>query len=158
VVELAGGKTDFHRLIEELPYVFRDPVQFDKKVDPRSLRFGSKVNHESSKRDEYYRVREVLSPERLVLSDGVTIRLLGIREKAESRKQAVQFLESKTHGQRVAMKYDDVKFDEDNNLLCYLYLQNRTFLNAHMIKQGLVDVDRSLDYRQKARFLTLAKV
>ena len=158
MLEQATYESNFRQRIDDLPYIFRDPVQFDKKVDPRNLQFGSKVNHESRKREEYHRVREVLSPERLVLGDGVTIRLLGIRERQATRQQAIQFLESKTHGQRVAMKYDDVKCDEDNNLLCYLYLQNRTFLNAHMIKQGLVDVDRSLDYRQKARFLALAKV
>ncbi len=155
--EQARSDTDFRSLIERLPYVFKDAVQFNKKVDPRNLQFGSRVNHESRKRDEYHRVREVLSPERLILGNGVKIRLLGIREKDETRQQAMQFLENKTHGQKVAMKYDDVKFDEDNNLLCYLYLQNRTFLNAHMIRQGLVDVDHSLDYRHKARFLELAK-
>lgn len=157
VVEQAGGKTDFHRLIEELPYAFRDPVQFDKKVDPRNLRFGSKVNHESSKRDEYYRVREVLSPERLVLSDGVTIRLLGIREKAESRQQAVQFLEDKTRGQRVSIKFDRVKFDSGKNLLCYLYLQNKTFINAHLLRAGLVSIDTETDYRFKEKFAHLAR-
>lgn len=141
----------------QLPYIFRDPVQFDKKVDPRKLEFGSKINHRSRKREEYHRVREVLSPERLILGDGVNIRLLGIKERAETREQAVQFLEDRTSGQRVAMKFDEVKYDKENNLLCYLYLQNRTFLNAHLIRKGLVDVDATLDYRYKNKFLSVAR-
>ncbi|MBN2130437.1 MAG: thermonuclease family protein [Sedimentisphaerales bacterium] len=141
----------------QLPYIFRDPVQFDKKVDPRKLEFGSKINHRSRKREEYHRVREVLSPERLILCDGVNIRLLGIKERAETREQAVQFLEDRTSGQRVAMKFDEVKYDKENNLLCYLYLQNRTFLNAHLIRKGLVDVDATLDYRYKNKFLSVAR-
>jgi len=148
---------DFRSLFEELPYAFKDPVQFDKKVDPRTLQFGSKVNHDSRKRDEYHRVREILSPEQLVLGDGVKIRLLGVRERTETRQQAIQFLADKTHGQRVAMKYDNVKFDEDDNLLCYLYLQNRTFLNMHMIRSGLVDVDITTNYRHRKRFLAAAR-
>ncbi len=29
--------------IEQLPYVFKDPISFDKKVDPRKVTFGSRV-------------------------------------------------------------------------------------------------------------------
>jgi endonuclease YncB( thermonuclease family) len=68
----------------------------------------------------------------------------------------VNFLEAKTKGQRVFMKFDKLKHDNDNNLYCYLYLQNKTFLNAHLIKQGLVDVDTSLEYKFKNKFLTAA--
>jgi site-specific DNA-methyltransferase (adenine-specific) len=141
----------------QLPYVFKDPVQFDKKVDPRTLQFGSKVNHQSGQRQEYYRVQEVLSPERLVLSDGVHVRLLGVKTKSETRRQAIQFLEDKTSGQRVAMRFDAVKHDKDNNLLCYLYLENRTFLNAHLVKSGLVATDTQMEYRLRERFTRLAQ-
>jgi hypothetical protein len=54
------------------------------------------------------------------------------------------------------MKFDAIKHDRDNNLLCYLYLQNKTFLNAHLIKKGLVDIDTSIDYKLKERFLLTA--
>jgi len=145
--------TDFRQVINRLPYVFKDPVQFDKKVDPRNLQFGSKINHQSSAREEYHRVRSILSPERLVLGDGVKIRLLGVRERGQTREKAMQFLEEETHGQKVVLRFDSTKFDADNNLLCYLYLQNRTFINAHLIKRGLVDVDTSFDYSHKPRFL-----
>jgi DNA modification methylase len=148
---------DFREVSSHLPYVFRDPVQFDKKVDPRKLQFGSKINHESRDREEYHRVREVLSPELLVLGDGIRIKLLGIKERSETREKAMQFLEEKTRGQKVTMKFDSAKFDEDQNLLCYLYLQNRTFLNAHMIKSGLVGVDHSRDYKYRSKFATLVE-
>jgi site-specific DNA-methyltransferase (adenine-specific) len=144
---------DFHEVIQELPYVFKDPVQFDKKVDPRRLQFGSKINHKSGQRQEYYRVERILSPERLVLNDGLQVRLLGVKAKSETRRQAIQFLEDKTSGQRVAMKFDTTKHDKDNNLLCYLYLQNKTFVNAHLVRSGLADVDTSLDYKYRSKFL-----
>ena len=34
---------DFGRAAAQLPYVFRDPVPFDKKIDPRKLQFGSRI-------------------------------------------------------------------------------------------------------------------
>jgi site-specific DNA-methyltransferase (adenine-specific) len=52
------------------------------------------------------------------------------------------------------LKFDKKKYDEKNNLLCYLYLRNKTFLNAHLIKNGLVDVDTFFGYKYKTKFLT----
>jgi len=53
------------------------------------------------------------------------------------------------------MRFDRDKHDKDNNLLCYLYLKNRTFLNAHLIKNGLVFVDEQTEYKNKQKFLRL---
>jgi site-specific DNA-methyltransferase (adenine-specific) len=65
----------------------------------------------------------------------------------------MRFLADKTRGQKVFCKFDRMMHDEENNLLCYLYLANKTFLNAHLIRTGLVAVDASMDYRWKDRFL-----
>jgi len=54
-------------------------------------------------------------------------------------------------------KYDFDKHDENNNLLVYLYLKNKTFLNAHLIKNGLVKVDTNYNYKNKDKFLKLEK-
>jgi site-specific DNA-methyltransferase (adenine-specific) len=149
-------KLDWKEEIKKLPYIFKDPVKFDKKVDPRKLQFGSKINGDSQKRQDYHCVKKVISPTELELDDGLKIRLLGIKEKAEKKQQAIEFLQSKTKGQKVFMKFGQVKHDSKNNLLCYLYLQNKTFINAHLIKQGLADVDTSLSYKYKQMFLLTA--
>ncbi|HUT31573.1 MAG TPA: DNA methyltransferase [Sedimentisphaerales bacterium] len=156
VLRSAKLPTDFAGAIGRLPYIFKDPVKFDKKVDPRKLQFGSKIDNNSNRRQEYYRVREVISPEELIVGDGLKVKLLGVKEKPEKSGEAVEFLRAKTRGQKVFMKFDAVKHDCDNNLLCYLYLQNKTFLNAHLIKQGLVDVDTGVDYRFRDKFLASA--
>ncbi|MHC4189974.1 MAG: thermonuclease family protein, partial [Planctomycetota bacterium] len=147
---------DYKQVAKQLPYIFKDPVRFNKKVDPRKLQFGSKINNHNSRREKYYPVKDVISPEQLVIGDGLKVKLLGIRKKPKMSSQAIQFLRDKTRGQKVYMKFDAVKHDRDNNLLCYLYLQNKTFLNAHLIKRGLVDVDTSLDYKFKKKFLVTA--
>ena len=157
IVRQNKAKIDYKEATKQLPYIFKDPVKFDKKVDPRRLRFGSKVDKLDSKREKYYSVNEIVSPQRVNLDGGLRVRLLGIREKPEARDRAIQFLKEKTQGQKVFMKFDNIKYDEDNNLLCYLYLQNKTFINAHLIKRGLVDVDTTLDYKCKERFLAAAK-
>jgi len=154
IIRQRKSHSDYQKLIKQLPYIFKDPVKFDKKVDPRKLRFGSKIDNNGSKNYKYHSVKEIISPERLILDDGLNVRLLGVRKKKETIEQAVNFLKAKTRGQRVFMKYDTVKHDQNDNLYCYLYLQNKTFLNVHLIKQGLVDVDTSLEYKYKKKFLT----
>ena len=157
IIRQNKANIDYKEVAKQLPYTFRDPVKFDKKVDPRTLQFGSKINNHSRNKERYYRVSDIISPERLVIGDGLNIRLLGVKEKPEKSNRAVEFLRDKTNGQKVFMKFDTVKHDENNNLLCYLYLQNKTFLNAHLIKNGLVDVDGSFDNKLARRFLTTAK-
>ena len=156
IIKQSKPNVNYKEAAKRLPYTFRDPVEFDKKVDPRKLQFGSKIDNHNSRREKYYRVKNIISPERLVVGNGLKVRLLGIRKKPQTSSEAIQFLRDKTRGQKVFMKFDTIKYDESNNLLCYLYLQNKTFLNAHLIKNGLVDVDTSLDYRFKRRFLTVA--
>ncbi|GAB6184273.1 DNA methyltransferase [Thermodesulfovibrio hydrogeniphilus] len=148
-------KIDIKKEIQRLPYIFKDPTKFDKKVDPRKLRFNSKIDNLNYRRETYYRVKEILSPEILILNNGLKIRLLGVKAKSEKYREAIQFLEEKTQGQRVFIKFDSIKYDDKDNLLCYLYLSNKTFLNAHLIKNGLVDVDTAVDYKYKSKFLKL---
>ncbi|HCO95449.1 MAG TPA: DNA methylase N-4 [Phycisphaerales bacterium] len=157
IVQQNNAHVDYKKAIKQLPYVFKDPVEFDKKVDPRKLHFGSKISNHTPRRQEYYGVKDVISAECLVIGDGLNVRLLGVKEKPELSSQAVQYLRDKTRGQKVFMKFDVVKHDKDNNLLCYLYLQNKTFLNAHLIKKGLADVDITFDHRHKSNFLGYRK-
>jgi predicted GIY-YIG superfamily endonuclease len=255
IIKQEDMRTDFKVEIERLPYIFKDPIKFDKKIDPRQLRFGSKIDlpaprpkyyyvyaikcgngsiyigqtedmekrwvdhlqgkvswtkkynpleiihyeehktrkealerermlktgfgrkwlkremlkgslrpwdknaarqagNSHSEREIYYTVKEIISPEILILNNGLKIRLLGVKENPEKNYKAIQFLREKTQGQMVFIKFDTTKYDEKNNLLCYLYLWNKTFLNAHLIKNGLADVDVARDYKYKSKFLT----
>ena len=158
IIKQDEPKIDLKEEIKKLPYIFKDPIRFDKKVDPRKLRFGSKIDNSYSESETHYTVKEIISPEMLILNNGLKIRLLGVKERPEKNGEAVKFLREKTSGQKVFIKFDDIKYDDKNNLLCYLYLWNKTFLNVHLIKKGLVDVDTALDYKYKTKFLSERKV
>ena len=144
--------------LNTLPYVFNDPHKMESKIDVKKLQFGSKIDKDSKEREEYYSVKSVLSPNTVILSNGLTIRLIGIKEKPSVNGNATRFLIEKTKGRKVFLKYDSVKYDSENTLLCYLYLENKTFINAHMLKNGLADVDYSIDFKYKAKFEKLINV
>ena len=69
-------------------------------------------------------------------------------------EQAKAYIQEKTKGRKVYMRFDDVKYDEHNNLLCYLYLDNKTFINAHLIKRKLALVDLLTNYKYKSKFIS----
>ncbi len=157
VIKKEKTKIDFQEEIKRLPYIFKDPIKFDKKIDPKKMRFGSKIDNSHSERETYYTVKEVISSESLILNNGLKVRLLGVKEIPEKNEEAIHFLREKTHGQKMFLKFDTIKYDEQDNLLCYLYLWNKTFLNAHLIKNGLVDVDTTFGYNYKSKFLEYKK-
>lgn len=157
IISQQSNDIDFKEEIGRLPYIFKDPVRFDKKVDPKKLKFGSRLDSESDhKREAYYSIKEIISPELLVLNNDLKIRLIGVKENKEINGAAVKFLSSKIKGEKVFMKYDDVKYDNEGNLLCYLYLKNKTFINAHLIKNGLALVDSETDFKYKHKFRSLS--
>jgi len=146
---------DWEAKVQKLPYIFHDPIKFDKKIDPKRMSFGSKIDQSTPKRDEYFSVRKIINPELLVLSNNVKVRLLGVKTKQDTAQDAIKALEAKLTNQKIFLRFDDLKYDNNGNLLCYLYLKNKTFINAYLIKNRLVEVDTNFDFRYKERFLKL---
>jgi len=141
---------------EKLPYKFTDVHKLDKKIDVKKLQYGSKIDAESStKKEELFSVKEIISPELIKLSNDLIIKLIGIKQNPEINGKATEFLHNKLMGKRVFLKFDELKYDSENNLLVYLYLENKTFINAHLLKEKLVDVDNSFDFKYKSKFTSL---
>lgn len=152
-IEQEPLRLNFENEIQKLPYIFKDPHSLDKKVDPKKLQFGSRIDlNGNNKQDEFYTVKEIISPEKIKLEKDLIIRLIGVRENKEKYNEAMKFLTEKVKGKKVLMKFDIEKYDIDNNLLCYIYLENKTFINAHLIKNGLVFVDTNSNYKYKEKF------
>jgi site-specific DNA-methyltransferase (adenine-specific) len=106
---------------EKLPYQFLDVHKLDKKIDVRKLQYGSKIDAESStKREELFSVKEIISPELLKLNNDLIVRLIGIKQNPQINGQATEYLKQKLHGKRVFLKKKKKKHDNQNRLLVYL--------------------------------------
>ena len=149
---------DITQKVSILPYIFRDPHKMENKINIKQLQFGSRIDKDKKEREEYFSVKAILSPNTIVLNNGLTIRLLGIKEKPSVNGNATKFLSEKTKGRKVFLRYDTIKYDDNNALLCYLYLDNKTFINAHLLKNGLADVDYSFDFKYRTKFEKLINV
>ncbi|MDR0795623.1 MAG: thermonuclease family protein [Tannerella sp.] len=142
--------------IKELPYLFVDTHKLDKKIDVKKLQYGSKIDAESDgQREEYFTVKDIISPELIKLNNDLIIRLIGIKQNPVINGEATDFLRKKLKGKRVFLRHDEVKYDNENRLMAYLYLENKTFVNVHLLKARLVDVDESVEFRYKKKFLEI---
>lgn len=147
------NSTFFAEEIKQLPYQFIDTHKIDKKIDVKKMQFGSKLDADSStKREELFSVKGIISPELIVLNNGLIIRLIGIRKDPALNSEATEYLRRKLHGKKVFLRYDEQKYDEENHLLAYLYLENKTFINAHLIKDKMALVDSTMEYKYKSKF------
>lgn len=139
--------------LSSLPYLFSDPHKMDKKIDVKKLHFGSKIDGTEVKKEELFSVKEVISPNTISLSNGLIVKLLGVLPKLGNEQEAIEFLQKKLKKRKVFLKYDAIKYDDSNTLLGYLYLDNKTFINRHLVKTGFVSVDTTIDYKYRKKFM-----
>lgn len=144
---------DSYYSFDKLPYIFEDAHKLDKKIDIKKNNFGSKIDNSKEKREDLFSVKEVISPNKILLNNGMEIKLLGIKEKDNFTLQAINYLKEKFNKRKIYLKYDLQKYDKNNNLMCYVYLDNKTFINNHLIRTGFVDVETNFDYSCKSKFI-----
>lgn len=145
---------DINERMKTLPYLFQDPHKLENKIDIKKIQFGSRIDKNRKEREEYFSVKEIITPNMLKLNTGLTIKLIGVEVDDNLEKQAIAYIREKIKGHKVYMRFDETKYDNQNNLLCYLYLENKTFINAHLIKKRLVTVDTVANYKYKSKFIS----
>jgi site-specific DNA-methyltransferase (adenine-specific) len=127
----------------------------ERLVDPKRFKFGTVIDTKGrQERENTYRVSYISEPNELILDSGQKVKLLGVvpLEEKNYKIRAISFLKNLTSGNRVFLKYDNLKFDDTKNLLAYVYLKNKTFLNAKLIISGLAKCDRRLNFQFRNRF------
>jgi len=143
---------EIQKRISTLPYVFSDVHKLNKIVDVKSLQYGSKIDvANQKKREELYSVKQVISPEIVELNNKTTVRLIGIKKDTAHIETAINFMHHKFKGRKVFLKSDKVQYN-DNLFPAYLYLDNKTFINAHLLKHGYVHVDNSIPFKLLEKF------
>jgi micrococcal nuclease len=80
----------------------------------------------------------------------VKVRLIGINTPEARRtgrteveyfgKEASAYVAQLLNGRRVRLEYDVARYDRYKRTLAYVYLDNGTFLNAHLVQEGYATV------------------
>jgi micrococcal nuclease len=110
----------------------------------------------ADKKDKYiyYNVKKVVDGDTFWVDDGspkgIKIRLIGVDapESKNSRtkemtyfgREASDYLSSLIAGRKVRLEYDVGQFDKYGRTLAYVYLEDGTFVNAILVKNGYATV------------------
>jgi len=161
ITEQKKQEINWEQEIKKSKYIFSDPVNFDKKIDPNKLKFGSKIsiqdNIDGTQRESYYTVKEILNTNLIKLNNDLVIRLIGVKPEHEKLNAARHFLSNKILKRQVYLKYDEQKYDKNNHLMAYVYMKNKTFVNAHILKHGFGALDTEFQFKYLSKFKDILK-
>jgi len=104
-------------------------------------------------------VSRVIDGDTLELQDGERVRLIGINtpelddtQQAAVAMEARGYLRGLAEGKKVRLEYDQDKEDMYDRTLAYLYLEDGTFINAEIVKQGYSEVYTTYPFKYMKEF------
>jgi len=132
----------------ELPPINYVPRIQDAKpqIDPQKFKF---------KGDRLYKVVEIVNDNTIKLNTGLIVKFLGI--KIHKKEDTIRYLRKYILGKNVFLKFHDSKIINENTVNAYVYLKNKIFVNAYLIKSGLAIPDFSVNHKYKDKFIQLWK-
>lgn len=108
---------------------------------------------EDYKKDNLSKVIEIVNKDTIRIDNGNLIKFLGIN--VNRSQETIAYLNKQLLGKKVILK-DQTEFKNDNNItLAYIYLKNKIFINAYLIKSGLANADISINHRFANKFIKL---
>ena len=74
---------------------------------------------------------------RLIGVDTPEVKWEGLTEEQPGGKEASEYVKNLLKGKKVLLEYDVQKYDPYGRTLAYVYLEDSTFLNSHLLEMGL---------------------
>jgi len=116
--------------------------------------FLGNANQEKNPKQDFLEVEKIIDGDTfwVINKEGIRekVRLIGVDtpEVRRSRnkeigyygKVASEYVKNLLDGRRVRLEYDVAKYDRYKRTLAYVYLEDGTFLNAHLLKEGYASV------------------
>jgi len=129
--------------VDEINYVPRIK-NVKPKIDPRKFNF---------KNNKLYRVTDILDEQTIRLNTRLLVKFLGV--KIIKKEEALEYLQNRILKKEVYLKFDNGSILDENTVSAYVYLKNRIFVNAYLIKSGMAIPDLSGNFRFKNKFVRL---
>ncbi len=100
-----------------------------------------------------YRVVEIINSNTIKLNTGLIVKLLGVNIINEGA--SIDYLKKYVLKKGVFLKFDNYSPINSETVEAYVYLKNKIFINAHLIKSGIATADRLKQYKYKNKFIKL---
>lgn len=131
-------------------------VKYEPRIKDASPIIDPKITE--PKKNQYFKVSEIVSADTVKLNSGLEVKLLGVKVKKEKEKEAVEYLKNYVLNKEVFLRYDSNSTVKNNNVNAYLYLKNKIFINAYLIKSGFALADKDSFYTYKNKFEKLERI
>jgi DNA modification methylase len=130
---------------EDIDYV---PSIQDAKpqIDPKKLNF---------KKDTLYKVVDIIDENTIKLNNGLLIKFLGV--KIIDKDKTIKYLKEYLLKKEIRIKLENNSILNEKTVFAYVYLKNKIFINAYLIKAKLALADREKEYKLKRKFLELER-
>jgi modification methylase len=135
-------KTD--KRIEELPEIDYTPA-IRNAVDLPQARFIQ------AKTATLHKVTEIIDAQTIRLDNGHRVKFLGVR--VDRRVEALEYLRHRILGKQVLLK--DNGSNDQEIISAYVYLKNKIFINAYLIKSGMASPDVAVNHKLNKKFIQL---
>ncbi|MCX5888722.1 MAG: site-specific DNA-methyltransferase [Deltaproteobacteria bacterium] len=131
--------------LPDLPPVDYTPAIQDAKplMEPAEL-----------KRENLNKVVQIISEDKIKLDNGQTVGFLGI--KIDKKNEVINYLTEHLLGKQVIIR-NGSNGNDGQDLLAYVYLKNKIFINAYLIKSGLGSPDLSSDHKFNNKFIKFSQ-
>ena len=114
------------------------------KIDPKKFNF---------KNDGFYRVVDIVDEYTIKLNTGLLVKFLGV--EVIKKQEVLKYLKDYILKKEVFLKFDNGPILNENTIEAYVYLKNKIFVNAYLIKSGMAVPDLSRDFKYKKKFIQL---
>jgi len=138
-------KREFKIDVEELDYIARIK-DAEPKIDPKKFNF---------KNGRLYRVVDIVDEQTILLNTGLKVKFLGVR--VTKNQEALRYLKDYILKKEVFLRFDNGSVLDENTVEAYVYLKNKIFVNAYLIKSGIARADRTREYKYKTKFIEFEK-
>ncbi len=116
------------------------------KIDPKRFNFRN---------DRLYRVTDIIDEQTILLNTGLKVRFLGI--KVVKTQEVLRYLRNYILRKEVFLRFDNNAILNSNTVEAYVYLKNKIFVNAYLVKSGMATADRTKEHKYKVKFVELEK-
>jgi hypothetical protein len=144
-----GDANQIDIIEREVDIVNKPPIEYlprikDAKplIEPKSFNFNG---------ERLYKVIRILNEETIETNTGLNIKFLGV--KVIDRERTLKYLKDYILGKEIFIRNYQVL--DEHTVKAYVYLKNKIFVNAYLLKSGLALPDLSENHLYKKKFIKL---
>jgi len=132
------------KAIEELSEIDYTPAIRDAVVLPQAPFIQAKTA-------TLHKVTGIIDEQTIGLDNGHRVKFLGVR--VDRRVEALEYLRNRILGKQVLLKENGS--NDQEIISAYVYLKNKIFINAYLIKSGMASPDLAVNHKLIKKFIKL---